>query len=459
MKKISSLGSILTINLKKIICVFSTLSFFAILSPISAGTPFETSKWSTKNGAHVVLYQAMEVPMLDISIAFAAGSAYDGEQFGLSTLTTHLLNQGNGGLDANTIAEKLAETGAQYEGANSQDMVVLNLKTLTSPTALKEASTLFTSIIAHPDFSTDSFEREKRQQLMAIAQAQESPDQLANQTFFQVLYKNHPYAHPIIGNRNSVEHLTVEQVKNFYRHFFVAQNATIVLVGAIDKSTAQQLAELITHDLPEGRAADAIPTAQALTEELDIEVKFPSSQTILRLGQLGITHHDSNYFPLIVGNYMLGGGALVSELAQELREKRGLTYGVYSQFSPMPGKGPFLINLSTKNNQTKIAVSVTREKLASFIQQGPDERELEAAKKYLTGSFPLSLASNRNIADILIKIAFYHLPDDYLQTYISNINAVTTETIKTAFQQQITPNKLLQITVGKGDHHTQTPRK
>ncbi len=119
----------------------------------------------------------------------------------------------------------------------------------------------------------------------------------------------------------------------------------------------------------------------------------------------------------------------------------------------MPGKGPFLINLSTKNSQTKTAIDVTRASLASFIKTGPNEQELLAAKQYLTGSFPLSLASNRSIADMLLKMAFYHLPDDYLRTYITHINAVNTEAIKTAFQQLITPNKLLQVTVGKGNHH------
>ena len=106
-----------------------------------AAKPFETFTWQTKNGAEVIFYQAMDVPMLDISVAFAAGSAYDGEAFGLSSLTTRLLNQGNGGLDANTIAEQLAETGAQFEGASNQDMVALNLKTLTRPDALKKATT------------------------------------------------------------------------------------------------------------------------------------------------------------------------------------------------------------------------------------------------------------------------------------------------------------------------------
>ncbi len=433
--------------MRKLVLLVATLCF---ISPVTrAARPFDTLTWETKNGARVVFYQAMEVPMLDISVAFAAGSAYDGEAFGLSSLTTRLLNQGNGGLDANAIAEQLAETGAQYEGGSNKDMVAVNLKTLTRPDALKKATETFASIIAHPDFSEVAFNREKKQQLMAITQAAESPDDVANETFYQILYKNHPYAHPILGNRESINLLNVEKVHDFYQRFFVSRNAIIVLVGAIDKTTAQQLAERITQDLPKGQPADTIPMADALSEEMDVEVQFPSSQTILRLGQLGISHHDSHYFPLMVGNYILGGGALVSRLSNELREKRGLTYGVYSQFSPMPGKGPFLIGLSTKKSQAKTAIDVTREGLTSFIQTGPDEQELRAAKQYLTGSFPLSLASNRSIADMLLKIAFYHLPDSYLHTYVDRINAVSADEIKQAFQKLIEPNKLLQVSVGK----------
>jgi len=430
----------------------SLLTFFILcfaLPQATAAKPFVPVQWQTSHGARVVYYQAMEVPMLDISVAFAAGSAYDGEHFGLSALTTRLLNQGNSGLDGNAMADKLAETGAQYQSDSNRDMAIFSLKTLTSPQTLKNATDTFASIINHPDFPMDTFQREKNQQLMAISQALGEPDEVANQTFSKALYKKHPYAHAVNGSNETVNALSLNDVHNFYKQFFVSRNAVIVLVGAIDESTAHTLAETITANLPEGETASPIPKAEPLTEEMNVEVQFPSSQTVLRMGQLGIDHQDPNFFPLQVGNYTLGGGMLVSRLAQEVREKRGLSYGVYSQFAPMPGLGPFLISLSTKNSQAKTAINVTRETLSSFIKTGPDEHELQAAKQYLTGSFPLSLASNRSIADMLLKIAFYHLPADYLDTYIDRINAVTSEQIKHAFEQLVFPDKLLQVTVGK----------
>lgn len=284
---------------------------------------------------------------------------------------------------------------------------------------------------------------------MSIAQTQESPDDVANQVFFKTLYQTHPYAHPVNGTRESVKALTLGDVHQFYQQYFVSSNAVIVLVGAIDQKKAQQIAEQLTQNLPKGKPAATIPKANQLKNKEKVSIDFPSSQTMLRLGQIGIDHHNPDYFPLTVGNYILGGGALVSRLAYEVREKRGLSYSVVSQFMPMPGDGPFIISLSTHSKQAAIALKVTEDTLSNFITQGPNAQELLDAKQYLTGSFPLSLASNSSIANMLLRIAFYHLPDTYLDSYVARINAVTADDIKKAFQHQVHPNKMLLVSVGK----------
>ncbi len=420
-----------------------------LFSFCSFANPLKTIHFKTKNGATVVFYQAMEVPMLNISIAFRAGSAFDGPSFGLSTLTRKLLNQGNRHQDANFIADKLSDTGSQYQTEGNQDMVVISLKTLVDKKTLDASLNVFSDILAFPDFPKDAFLREKNQQLSLISQAQESPNEVANQAFFQLLYKDHPYAHPVIGTKKTVGAITVEQVKRFYQQYFCAKNSIIVLVGAVNEAKAKEIAEQLTLNLSTGKQAPEVPKASGLLEETNVEVPFPSTQTFIRLGQLGIDPHDPQYFPLLVGNYILGGGPLVSRFFLELREKRGFTYGIYSQFVPMLGIGPFLINFSTKNSQTKEALDMTSLILKQFLEQGPTKEEIEAAKKYLRGNFPLSLASNKNIADMLLKIAFYQLADDYLDQYIAYIEAVTPSDIKNAFQKLIQPNRFLEVKVGK----------
>lgn len=410
---------------------------------------FKTEKWQTANGVRVVFYSAKEVPMLDVSLAFAAGSSYDGEHFGLSALTSRMLNQGNAGQNATVIAEALADNGAQFSIENSRDMVIFNLRTLVRPDALLQASKTFTQIISHPDFPDDAFVREKNQLLMAIEQSYESPEEIADRAFFRALYQQHPYAHPVNGTEEALQSIDKAQLMQFYHRYYIAQNAVLVMVGDVRSETAHQLAEQFTKELPKGTPAPAVTQAPQLLKSEQINTVFPSSQTMIRLGQIGIDHHNPHYFPLMVGNYILGGGSLVSRLAIEVREKRGLTYGVDSQFSPMPGEGPFLISLSTRNQQTKQALEIIDRVLHTYINEGPDEHELKAAKQYLTGSFPLSLASNRSIATLLLRMEFYHLPDDYLETYVTRINAVTKDEIKQAFKQQIQLDKLLLVTVGQ----------
>ncbi|ARB92404.1 M16 family metallopeptidase [Legionella longbeachae] len=427
-------------------CIMALM--IGISHTVTANT-FKTEKWTTQNGVQVVFYQAMEVPMLDISLAFAAGSANDGSQYGLAALTSQMLNQGNSGQEATTIAEALADTGAQYHVEINRDMAVLHLKTLVSKDQLTQASKTFTQIINHPDFPDEAFIREKKQQLLVIKQRQESPEEVANLNFFKALYQQHPYAHSVNGTSDTVKAMTKNQVIEFYKRYYVGSNAVLVMVGAITSQTAHQLADQLTQELPKGQPASAIPKAQQLTQAQTINIPFPSSQTIIRLGQIGIDHHNPNYFPLIVGNYILGGGLLVSRLAIEIREKRGLTYGIDSQFIPMPGIGPFLISYSTKNQQTKNSLDILQKTLDTYIKDGPSNEEMIAAKQYLTGSFPLSLSGNRSIANILLRMAFYHLPDDFLDKYTAHINSVTSEQVKEAFKKQVNPDKFLLITVGQ----------
>ncbi len=434
-------------RLLKSILVATCLTVLHITA--EAAQPIPIQRFHTEHGIPVVFYQAMDIPMLNVLLAFKAGTAYDGQQFGLSTLTTQLLDQGNAGLDATTIATQIADTGAQFASENNRDMVVLQLKTLTEPDALKEATDAFTLIASKPDFPEAAFEREKKLQRMAIQQALESPDTIANQTFFRALYQAHPYAHPTDGDIKTVDAIRLDDVKHFHKQYFVQQNALLVLVGALTRKDAEALAECLTQDIPKGSKAARIPKAKPLPEAMDIHVPFTSSQTVLRLGQLGINHHNPHYFPLMVGNYTLGGGALVSRLAHELREKRGLTYGVNSQFIPLPEYGPFVIGFATEQTQAEAAETLTRDTLTKFIQTGPSEEELKAAKQYLIGSFPLSLASNKSMAEILLKMAFYGLPDDYLDTYTRRIDEVSVDAIRNAFQHNVEPDKLLQVTVGK----------
>src|SRR3990167_2260060 len=283
---------------------FTTI-ILSLLIANAIALPLKTEKWQTGNGAKVVFYQANDLPMLDIYVAFAAGSAYDGKLFGLSALTTNLLNQGNGSLDATQVAENLDQTGAQFNAENSRDIALFHLRTLSNEEALKPATETFTLILNKPQFRQEAFYREKNQLLSLLLQQQESPDETANIAFFNKLYGTHPYANPINGTSETVKNIQSWQVRDFYKRYFVGSNALIVIVGAVNQDKASQLAETIIGGLPRGEAAIAIPETKPLARPESEAISFPSTQTVLRLGQLGITHKTPDYFPLLIGNYIL----------------------------------------------------------------------------------------------------------------------------------------------------------
>jgi zinc protease len=415
----------------------------------SAQAALPLTHFTTTQGTPVVFYQAQEVPILDISVAFYAGSAYEGAHFGLSALIAELIDQGNAGKTADKIANQFAEVGAQFSTQSERDYIALHVRTLNHEQALTQTTQTLTEVLGKPDFPEVAVKQKKNQQLLRIRQNDESGDSIADRTFYQALYGEHPYAHPIDGTTETLAALSVKEIRQFYREFFVAKNAVIVLVGAIDLPRAHVIAEKLSQSLPKGQHAKTLPKPKALSEEINIEVPLATTQSVFRLGQLGINAEDKDYFPLLVGNYILGGGNLVSQLAITLREKRGLTYGIYSQFVPLLAEGPFIISFATQKTQADIAEKLTRETLNNFIEKGPTAKELEGAKQYLVGSFPLSIASNQNMSQLLLKMALLKLPDDYLDTYIQHVEAVSISDIQAAFKRHLQPQKLLNVQVGK----------
>jgi zinc protease len=221
----------------------------------------------------------------------------------------------------------------------------------------------------------------------------------------------------------------------------------VAIVGALDRAQAEALAQRLTAGLPAGERAAKVaePHPPAPGEH---PTAFPSTQTHIYLGQLGMSRHDPDYFALLVGNHVLGSSGLVSLLAEEVRNKRGLSYSVYSGLLPMRLTGPFMAVAQTKNSQTAEALAVIRKTIADFVANGPTEKELDEAKRNLTGSFPLHIASNARIIEQLAVIGFYDYPLDWLDTYVSKVDAVTVEQVRDAFKRRIDPNGMIAVVVG-----------
>ncbi len=415
---------------------------------VQAGPKIQT--WTSANGVRVYFVPTEGLPILDVRVVFDAGSARDGAQFGLATLTSALLDTGAGKWDADAIAKRLEGVGARLGTGVSRDSAWVSLRSLTTPKLLDPALETMREILQNPTFSPTDFEREKKNLLVSLKQREESPADLAGIAFFQALYGSHPYAHPKEGNLDTVEKLTREDLQKFYKQYYVAKNALVVIVGEVNKPRAESIVELLLSALPAGETASALPpVAQPQAGKTERKF-FPSAQTHVYSGVPAMKMGDPDYFPLYVGNHVLGGSGLVSKISEEVREKRGLSYSAYSYFYPFRVEGPFMMGLQTKNDQADEAVSVMRKTLSDFIANGPSPTELEASKKNITGGFPMRLDSNQKLVDQVTAIAFYGLPLNYLDSFTSKVEAVTAGDIKRAFKARIDPEKLQTVLVGAG---------
>jgi zinc protease len=407
--------------------------------------------WTTANGARVYFVEAREIPMLDVSVDFAAGSSRDAAtQIGLASLTSSLLNNGAGGLSEDELSTRFANIGAIVGGDFDQDRAGVSVRTLSSEAERKEAVGLLAKMVQEPAFPPDVVEREKAQLVAAVKQTGAQPESVADRQFLKLLYKDHPYSNK--PTEATVKAITRQDILRFYQTYYTADNAVVAIIGAVSRAQAEAIAEELTGKLPRrGSALPEVAPVQLPTQPVSKEMPFPSTQSHILMGYPGIKRSDPDYFPLLVGNYVLGGGGFSSRLTEEVREKRGLSYSVTSYFLPMRDLGPWRISLSTRKDQIKEAMQVTRDTIKSFIDSGPSEEELKKAKQNLAGGFPLRLDSNRKIFDYLQIIGFYNLPLTFLDDYVKQVENVTVAQIKDAFQRRINLDNLVTVVVGVGD--------
>ena len=424
------------------------VGLIALALGVTAQAQVKIQHWQTSNGARVYFTEAPELPIVDAQVVFDAGSARDGKLAGLALMTNGMLSEGAGKWNADDIAERFESVGAVYSNNSHRDMSVFSLRTLTDKPLMTRAVRTFATVLAEPAFPTKAFEREKERLIVMLEKQKQDPGDIASRRFYSLVYSGHPYATMPEGDIESIKALRVSNLRDFYNRYFVGRNATVAIVGALSQSEAKALAEDLVGNLKPGRMVSAIPRVMQVEKAVEASIEFPSSQSHILFGQVGLKRKDPDYFPLYLGNHILGGSGLVSILSDEIREKRGLSYSSYSYFSPMRDRGPFIMGLQTRNDQVEEALAVMKTTLKSFVDNGPGKEQLEAAKKNLTGGFALQVASNKSIVGYLAMIGFYQMPLDYLDTFIDNINRVSAESIKKAFQQRVLLDQLVTVVVG-----------
>jgi len=419
-----------------------------------AGIPIQ--HWVMANGARVYLVEAPGLPMVDVQIDFDAGSRRDPEaQAGLASATAAMMSKGVAAsgsapaMDENALGEAWADLGASFSASVSLDRFSVHLRSLTRPEWFDAAVRLAARQLAQPSFPAPVWDSERQRWQASLAEAKTKPGYLAGRAFATAVYGNHPYGYDTTPTH--LQAIAVAHLRAFHQRHLLTCHARVSIVGALNRSQAQARVTQLLAGLPQARACAPLPPVAdvpALTQAQDVAVPFASAQAHVFIGQPGIARHNPDFLALTVGNYVLGGGGFVSRLTEQVREKRGLSYSVSSYFSPGLHAGAFRIALQTRANQASEAVQVAREVLADFVQHGPTEAEVQAAKDNLIGGFALRLDSNRKLLDNVSNIAWYDLPLDYLDTWSEKVQRLSAADIQAAFVRNLQPQRMVTVVLG-----------
>ena len=433
--------------------------------------PIEHARLDERLEVYWVLDHAL--PMVDIQIDFDAGSRFDPPgRSGLSGATAQMLSKGvlgEGGkslahakddskaarlppLDENAVGQAWADLGAIFAASSSDDRLSVYLRSLVKRDILDKAVELGSRQIGAPAFDATIWRRERAMSVSSIEESLTQPAAVASKLFRENVFGAHPYGQSVTVA--SVKAIEPQDLKRFHQQFFTPCRARVSMVGDLQRADVERIARALLSRLPKPQSCAALaptpamPAVKPLAASKIVALPFAATQAHVLMGQPGIARDDKRYFPLTVGNYILGGGGFVSRLTDQVREKRGLSYSVYSYFYPELQTGPFTIGLQTRKDQAHQALAVVGEVLSDFVKQGPTPAELQAAKDNLMGGFALRIDNNKKLLDNIANIAWFGLPLDYLQTWTQAVQAVTVESVHEAFKSVLDPERMVTVIVG-----------
>jgi zinc protease len=417
--------------------------------------------WTQPSGARVYLVESHAIPMVDVQIDIDAGSRRDpAGQAGLASVMagqmangTRAEPKGQGpypkAMDENQIGEAWADLGASFGGSAGGDRMSFGLRSLSYPDLLDKAVALAARQMAHPAFPEAMWLRDRERMDAAIRESLTKPGTVVQQRFSQAVYGSHPYGFQVTPE--SLLRIGVQDLKNLHAQALRACRATVSVVGALTRAQTDALVQRLLAQWPRESGCPSLPPlpeVARLAAAQDLKLPFDSAQAHVLIGQPGYKRTDPDFFALLVGNHILGGGGFVSRLTEQVREKRGLSYSVYSYFSPGLHAGAFAVGLQTRPDQAAQAVGVAQEVVQAFVRDGPTEAELQAAKSNLMGGFALRIDSNRKLLDNVANIAWNRLPLNYLDTWTQQIERVSAPQVQKAMARVLQPERMVTVVVG-----------
>jgi zinc protease len=427
---------------------------FGLLQSAQAILPIE--KLDSVKGAKAYLVQTKTLPMVDIEISIDAGDRYDPVgKSGLASMAAELMNYGartsKGVLTEAQIADEIADLGANLGISVGGERAVIRIRSLSRKDLRDRVVQLASVMLSSPTYEAKIIEREKQRAITSLLEAETKPESVLERRFKKSVYGNYPLGES--PSARSVGSVSASDLVRFHQQFYRGDRMIVSIVGDVSLTEASEIVEALLKQVPQsGMAIPILPQLQRSPIEplssREIQIPFDSQQAHIAMGMTAMTRNSPDYFPLIVGNYILGGGGFVSRLMSEVREKRGLAYSVFSYFAPGKDTGIFQAGLQTKSDQAALALEVMSSTMANFITSGATTSELQAAKANLINGFPLRIDNNRKLLDNVSSIAWNDLPLDTLETWTAKVDAVTLEQVSAAFQRYLAMDRMKIVVLG-----------
>jgi len=398
------------------------------------------------NGLILLVCEERSLPFVTIQFLINSGSWKDpqGEE-GLSYLAARGLLLGTTKRKVTTIHEELDFMGASLSSSSGRDYATLSLQVLKKD--LDKGWDLFMEVLTQPTFPEEEIKREVEKTLAAIQAAEDQPDEVAEKEFQKSLFLNSPYGHPVEGTKESLPRITQEAIVRFYRSYYHPNNAILTVVGDISAEEVKtkllpSLAKWPMSEIPK------IPFKTSFAKEpKTVKIDRGITQANIIIGHAGVSRDNPDFYALTVMNYILGGGGFSSRLVEEIRNKRGLAYSVGSFFDTGKYPGSFQIALQTKNSSAREAIALSLQGMERIRKELVSEKELEGAKKYLIGSFPMRLNTQGKLTSFLTQVEYYGLGLDYPEKYPSLIRSITREELLRVAKKYLHPKNIFLVVV------------
>ena len=430
------------------VCLLTAI--FVNLGTIKDAEAVEIQEVISPGGVKAWLVEEKSIPIISMEVIWKGGSvAVPSEKAGLAYLLASTMDEGAGELDSEAFQKRLSDLAISLSFSASKENFSGSLKTLSQNR--DEAFKLFEMAVTNPRFDKEPVERIKNQILVSLNQKKTNPNSIAGRKWFEKAFEGSPLAVPSQGYMETVEKLTPEDLKAFKARQIARDNIYISVVGDIDAKALGALLDRTYGKLPVESDLEAALQLQANLPDTSIVdvTEMPIPQSVVIFGGQGVTRDDPDYYASYVLNYILGGGGFASRLNEEIREKRGLVYSVYSYLSPYRSIGLQLGGFGTSNKSVGEAIALVKVEFEKIRKDGVTEKELMAAKTYLNGSFPLRLSSNSKIANIMVGMQLADLPVSYLSERAAYINKVSNDDIKRAALRLTDPDKMIITVVGQ----------